>query len=188
MNVCVLYYDGFCEFEVVFAFANFRKNIISAALENRVYISEEEQKYLPDKTIEELNPEDIDLFIIPGGDPSHLYENTKLREFVTVMNEKNKFIAGICGGVSLMAKYDVLNGKKCTGNGQGIKLDESNREIFKNSFIVNEDVVIDKNCVTSTGQAFIEFAVELGKLMKVYKNEEEVKKDYNWLKNIKVKS
>ena len=115
MNVCVFYYDGFCEFEVVLAVNQFRENnIFSAALENHVYISEEKQKFLPDKTIKELNPDDIDLFIIPGGDSTILYEKTELREF-------------------------------------------------------------------------IEFAIELGKVMNIYKNDEEIKCDYNWLKNIKDK-
>lgn len=185
MNVCVLYYDGFCEFEVVFTFTKFRNNIVSAALENRVYISEEKQKYLPDKTIEELNPDDIDLFIIPGGDPSYLYENKKLKDFITALNDNNKLIAGICGGVELMAKCGVLKNKKCTGDGEGIKLDENNKHIFENATIVNEDVVIDGNCITSIGQAFIEFSIELGKLMNIYKNDEEIKESYNWLKNIK---
>jgi hypothetical protein len=30
-----------------------------------------------------------------------------------------------------------------------------------------------------------EFAIELGKIINVYKNYEEIKRDYNWLKNIK---
>lgn len=188
MNTCVLYYDGFCEFEVVLTFGEFGKNIFSAALENRVYVSEEGQKFLPDKTIQELNTDEIDLFIIPGGDPSHLFENSELRDFITALNKKNKLIAGICGGTSLMAKYGVLKGKRCTGNSSGIKLDETNRELFEHAIIVNEDVVIDKNCITSIGKAYVEFAIELGKIMKVYKDEEEMKENYNWLKNIKVSS
>jgi putative intracellular protease/amidase len=186
MNVCVFYYDGFCEFEVVFTFTQFKKNIFSAALENRVYISEERQKYFPDKTIEELNPDDIDLFIIPGGNPSSLYENKVLKEFITALNEKDKFIAGICGGVELMAKYGMLNNKICTGDSEGIKLDENNKDLFNKTTILDEDIVRDGNCITSTGQAFIEFSIELGKLMNIYKNDEEVKDSYNWLKNIKV--
>lgn len=187
MNVCVFYYDGFCEFEVVFTFAEFRKNIFSAALENRVYISEEKQKYLPDKTIQELNPDDIDLFIIPGGNPVQLYEKMELREFISKLNEKNKFIAGICGGAELLAYYGLLDNKKANGDSEGFRVDESNKHIYEKVIIVDEDVVRDGNCITSTGQAFIEFSIELGKLMNVYKSDEEVKASYNWLKNIKAK-
>lgn len=186
MNVCILYYDGFCEFEAVFAAALFaEKNLFTAALEDRVYISSEKQKFLPDKTIDELNTDDIDLLIISGGDPSYLYNNSKLKDFIIKLNEKKKFIAGICGGTFLMAKYGILENKKCTGSGEGIESDSDYIDLFEKSYIVNKDVVIDENIITSTGQAFIEFAIELGKLMNVFKDEEEAVADYKWLKNIK---
>jgi putative intracellular protease/amidase len=185
MNVCVFYYDGFCEFEVVLAVNQFKENAFSAALENRVYISEENQKFLPDKTIKELNPDDIDLFIIPGGDSTQLYNNKELKEFIFKLNDRNKFIAGICGGAELMAYYGLLDNKKANGNSEGFKIDESNKEMYENINIVYEDVVIDGNCITSIGKAFIEFAIEIGKVMNVYKDEEEIKSDYRWLKNIK---
>lgn len=187
MNVCVFYYDDFCEFEVVFAINGFRDNIFSAALEKRVYVSEEKQKYLPDKTINELNPDDIDLFIIPGGNSVQLYEKTELREFISKLNEKNKFIAGICGGAELMAYYGLLDNKKANGDTEGFRVDENNKHIYEKVVIVDEDVVRDGNCITSIGQAFIEFANELRKVMNIYANDEEVKESYNWLKNIKDK-
>jgi putative intracellular protease/amidase len=185
MNVCVFYYDGFCEFEVVLACNQFRDNTVSVALENRVYISEEKQKFLPDNTIQELNPDDIDLFIIPGGNPVQLYEKTELKEFILKLNQKNKLIAGICGGAELMAYYGLLDNKEANGDSEGFRVDESNKHIYDKINIVDKDVVRDGNCITSTGQAFIEFAIELGKIMNVYKNDEEIKRDYNWLKNIK---
>lgn len=185
MNICVLYYDGFCEFEVVFAVNGFRDNMISVALENRVYVSEEKQKFLPDKVLSEVNPDDIDLLIIPGGDPRVLYDNPELKEFLCKLNEKNKYIAGICGGAEIMAYYGLLDNKRANGDSAGFIIDESNRHIYEKVMVTREDVVRDGNCITSIGKAYIEFAVELGKLMNVYKNEEEINEDYRWLKNIK---
>jgi putative intracellular protease/amidase len=185
MNVCVFYYDGFCEFEVVFAFAQFRDNVYTAALENRMYISEENQKYLPDRTIQELNPDDIDLFIIPGGDPVQLHGKTELKEFILRLNERNKFIAGICGGAEILAYYGLLDNKEANGNTQGFIVDESNKHIFEKVKIVDKDVVRDGNCITSIGQAYVEFAIELGRVMNIYKSDEEAENDYNWLKNNK---
>ena len=187
MNVCVFYYDGFCEFEVVLAVNQFRENnIFSAALENRVYISEEKQKFLPDKTIQELNSDDIDLFIIPGGDSTILYEKTELREFISKLNEKNKYIAGICGGAELMAYYGLLDNKMANGDSEGFKVGEKNKKIYEKVIIVDEDVTRDGNCITSIGKAYVEFAIELGKVMNIYKNDDEIRHDYNWLKNNKV--
>lgn len=185
MKICVFYYDGFCEFEVVFAFAQFRNHVVTAALEDRVYVSEEKQKYLPDTTLQQLNPDDIDLFIIPGGNPEPLYEKTELKEFIMKLNEQNKFIAGICGGAELMAYYGLLDNKQANGDSSGFKVNENNKYIYEKINIIDQDVVRDGNCITSIGQAYVEFSIELAKLMNMYKNEEEIKADYNWMKNIK---
>lgn len=186
MNVCIFYYDGFCEFEVVLAAAEFSsQNLITVALENKIYISEEKQKFVPDKIIQEVNPKDIDLFIIPGGNPCYLYENSVLKSFIKDMNENEKVIGAICGGTELLAAYGVLDNKRCTGDSNGLKSDGDYIELFEKSIIVNDDVVVDGNIITSTGQAFIEFASKLGRIMNIYKNENEAQKVYKWYKNIK---
>lgn len=185
MNICIFYYDGFCEFEVVLSALQFRGNYFTAALENRVYISEEKQKFLPDKTIDELNPEEVDLFIIPGGNPEYLYENSKLKAFINELNKNNKYIAGICAGTYLIASYGLLKGKKCTGASAGLETNGDYIHLFKDAVITKDDVVVDGNIITSTGQAFIEFAYELCKLAKVYGNDNEALMAYKWFKNIK---
>lgn len=186
MNVCIFYYDGFCEFEVALTAANFKKqNLFTAALEDRVYVSEETQRFLPDRLIDGLDPEDIDLFIIPGGDPSALYDNRKLKDFILELNKRGKYIAGICGGTFLMAEYGILDNKRCTGSGSGLKPDMPFIDLFRNSVISDESVVVDGNAVTAAGQAYIELAIELGKLMNIYKSEEEIAEDFKWMKNIR---
>lgn len=88
MNVCIFYYDSFCEFEVVLSAAEFSsQNLISVALENKIYISEEKQRFILYKVIN-----DIDLFIIPGGNPSYLYESSVLKDFIKAIMKiyKNK--------------------------------------------------------------------------------------------------
>lgn len=186
MNICVLYYDGFCEFEIAIAALQFIKhNLITVALENRMFISEEKQQYLPHKTLKEVRPEEIDLLIIPGGDPSSLYKNSELREFILDMDIRGKFIAGICGGTELMAAYGVLNGRKCTGGSSGLRESADDLALFKNAEIVDEDVVQSGNVITSIGKAYVEFAIKLNEVMGVYENAEELVADMNWFKNIK---
>ncbi len=185
MNVCALYYDGFCEFELVLTAAQFKESLLTVALEDRVYVSEEKQRFLPHKRLAEVNPTDIDLFIITGGDPSYLYDNVELQEFVEIIRKNGAYIAGICGGTYLMAKYGLLDGKKCTGGSSGILENEETKSLFKKANIINEDVVIDGKIVTATGQAFVELAGELAQLMGIYKSETERVEDYKWMKNIK---
>ncbi|MTI69272.1 MAG: intracellular protease/amidase [Firmicutes bacterium] len=185
MNICIFYYDGFCEFEVVLSALQFKGSYFTVALEDRMYISEEKQKFLPDKTLDECSTDDIDLFIIPGGNPEYLYSNSRLREFINKLNEKNKFIAGICGGTYLMAEYGLLKNKRCTGDSEGLKSDGEYINLFKDAVISKEDIVVDGNIVTSTGQAFVEFSFKLCELMDVYKDENETLSVYKWFKNIK---
>lgn len=186
MNICILYYDGFAEFEVVLTSLLFmKKNVITTGLENRIYESEEKQRFLPHKTIGELNTDDIDLFIIPGGDPQYLYDNKVLKNFLRELNSKNKYIAGICGGTELLASAGLLENKKCTGDSSGLREDASYIHLFDKAIIVNEDIVVDGNIITSVGQAFIEFAFELGQILNIFKDKDEVQARYKWFKNIK---
>jgi putative intracellular protease/amidase len=185
MNACVFYYDDFCEFEVVLTFTMLRDKVFTAALENRVHLSVEKQKFLPDKTIKDLNPDDIDLFIIPGGNPEKLYEKTELKEFLYKLNDRNKLIAGICGGAEIMAYYGLLDNKEANGDNEGFRVNEGNKHIYEKVKIVNKDVVRDGNCITSIGQAYVEFAIELGKIMNVFKDEEDAKETLKWFRNTK---
>lgn len=84
-----------------------------------------------------------------------------------------------------MARYGLLNNKRCTGSSSGLEADGKYINLFKDAIITKEDVVVDGNTITSTGQAFVEFAIELGRIMNVYKNEQEAISTYKWLKNIK---
>lgn len=103
------------------------------------------------------------------------------------MNEKNKLIAGICGGAELMAYYGLLDNKKANGGSEGFRVNESNMHIYEKINIVKDDVVRDGNCITSIGRAYVEFAIEVAKAMNLYTNDDEIREDYDWLKNIKVK-
>ena len=182
MKVCILYYDGFCEFEVVFAAALFKDCFVAAALEDRIYISEENQRFLPETTIDKLNPGQIDLFIIPGGKPASLYDNQALKQFVLELDAQGKYIAGICGGAYLMAAYGILDGKRCTGGSSGLLGTDT---IFTNCIVCNDDIVVDGNAVTATGQAYVDFSFELARLLNLYAHQDRFHEDYRWYKNIK---
>jgi len=84
-----------------------------------------------------------------------------------------------------MAKYGILDSKRCTGSGSGLKPDMPFINLFKESVITDESIVVDGNTITAAGQAYIEMAIELGKIMKLYKDEEEIASDFKWLKNIR---
>ncbi len=193
MKIALFYYDGFAEFEIVLAGLIFHHehDIISIALENREYRSEEQQRFCVDQVIADVDVDSIDLLIIPGGDPVLLVENQELKSFIEKLVSKNKKVAGICGGASLLAGLGILKGKKCTGMTSGVEPSDrpnvnSEYNYFSESIVSDEHVVVDENYITAQGQAYVEFTVELARQMGLYnKNEEEYDEDLRWLKNIR---
>ncbi len=187
MKIALFYYDGFGEFEIVLAGLIFHHehDIISIALEDREYKSEECQRFCVDKIIKDIDPDSIDLLIIPGGDPTPLVDNRELKRFVEDLVRKNKKIGGICGGASLLAGLGVLKGKKCTGNTSGVKPNDDAFKYYSESILSDEYVVIDGNIITAQGQAYVEFAIELARQMGLCKTQEEYDESVRWFKNIR---
>jgi len=187
MNIALFYYDGFSEFEVVLVGLFFKQyDIMSIALENREYCSEERQRFCVDRVIQEVDADAIDLLIIPGGDPAPLVENQELKSFIKDLLQQNKKVAGICGGSILLAGLGLLKGKRCTGMSSGVdpRL-RSYYDYYAESTVVDAHVVVDGNSITAQGQAYVEFAAELLRQMGLLKREDEYDEVVRWFKNIR---
>jgi putative intracellular protease/amidase len=185
MKIGLFYFDGFAEFEIVLCCMYLKEQqIISLALEKKEVISLEKQRYLVDKLISEVDADDLDLVIIPGGDSTKLFENEELQKYFEEVSRKSK-IAAICGGSELLASLGLLKGKKCTGDTSGITSKSSSYKYYVDSILLDEHVVQDENILTGQGQAFIEFAAELGMFMGIVKSKQEVEQDIKWFMNIR---
>lgn len=186
MKIALFYYDGFSEFEVALIGLFFKEHdVIAIALENREYRSEECQRFVVDKMINDVDFQTIDLFVIPGGDPAPLVNNLELKNFIENLIAQNKKVAGICGGASLLAGLGILKGKKCTGMSSGKDPSRPSYLYFSESFFSNEHVVVDGNIITAQGQAYVEFAVELARQMRLCEQEDDYGEALKWFKNIR---
>lgn len=182
MKTILFYYDDFSNFEVACSAFQFHEGLVTAALEQRTYRSEENMLMVPHKTIAEIDPQEVDLVIIPGGNPTSLFEREDLKTFLSAIADRGGVIAGICGGTGLMAAFGFLDGKRCTGGGDGIRPDwEWGYPLFSRSNIDNsEAVVVDGKMVTAKGQAFLELSLKLNEVLGMYKSEEERLEDCKW--------
>lgn len=167
MKACVFYYDGFCDFEMIHTACALRQYTFTAALEDRVYISEENQKHIPDITLDKVDPNEVDIFLLTGGDFGVLYKETALKDFLCKLNEKHKLIAAICGGAEVLAHFGLLDGKNANGGYRGFAVDENNKHIYSKVNIVKQNVVRDGNIITSIGMAYHEFCTEVCKAVGV---------------------
>lgn len=96
-------------------------------------------------SIKELNADDYDSVIIPGGwAPDRLRVYKEVLDFVAEMNRKGKLIAAICHGPHVLISAGVVKGVKLTAV-------KPLWDDLKNAgaTVQNEAVVRDENIVTS---------------------------------------
>ncbi len=186
MRVALFYYDGFSGFETVLVGLLFRgHDFISVALENREYCSEERQRYCVDQVVKDVDVDSIDLLVIPGGEPALMVGNQELKAFVEELLRREKKVAGICGGASILAGFGLLKGKRCTGMTSGVRPTHESYKYYSDALVSDDQVVVDGNIVTAQGQAYAEFAVELARQMGLFEGDEDYEACLRWCKNIR---
>lgn len=137
-------------------------------------------KIKTDLNIEVCDPNDYDILIIPGGDPSSLYKDERLMNLIREFDNEGKLIAAICGGTVFLAAAGVLRERRYS------TLIDDNTEYsqyFNDKFISETNVTLCENLITAEGNAYIEFAVTVGKKLNVFKDREDELETVLFFKN-----
>lgn len=117
---------------------------------------------LPERLLDEINPDDFDALVIPGGfGDAGFYEDAMSEPFLGVIrnfHRRDAPIAAVCVSALSLGAAGILKGRRATvyhqiGGKRKAEL-ESYGAIF-----VDEPLVIDGNLLTSTGPGT---AVEVG--------------------------
>lgn len=105
-------------------------------------------KFAVDKNIGEVNSDDYDLLLIPGGawSPDSLRLNDEAILFIKQFGQKEKPIASICHGPWTLIDAELVAGKKITSF-PSIRKDLENA----GAKWIDEEVVIDGSIITSRG-------------------------------------
>jgi protease I len=69
-----------------------------------------------DKTLDQVNPQDYDALVLPGGvlNPDHLRMNPAAVDFVRKFVNTGRTVAAICHGPWMLVEAGVVNGKSIT--------------------------------------------------------------------------
>lgn len=179
MKTFVLVYEGFVQFEVILTnyFMKTKGEIITVGLDEEKVNSWEGFISVPHITLEEVNIDEVDLFVIPGGDPQKILQNEELIKFLDNLNKKGKVIGAICSAPLCLAKSGILKGKKYTTT-----LPVNEFKEFENSELIDENVVVDDNIITAKASGYVDFAIEIGKVMNIYENEEDLNETIRYFK------
>lgn len=166
-KTAVLLYPHFSEYELSVALSilmQANKPIVTIGLNKQTIKGEAGLSCVPDTTIIEVNPEEIDSLLLPGCmDIMTLIDKHELFEFINQMAAKEIVIASISSSPFLLAKAGVLRGKKFTVGLTEEAMDKLG--VFEKENYCKDIVVIDGNIITARGRGFIRFGIYLGKAL-----------------------
>ena len=160
-KVLVFLVNGFEEIEAMAPIDLLRR---AGIIVDTVSINEDNQvtssrkiRVLTDKTIDEINFENYEMIVLPGGPGTENYMKSeklleKLKEFSI-----NRKLGAICAAPTILSALGILNGK------QAICFPACEPDLIKDgAIIVNQDVVKDNNIITSRGAGTaIDFSLAL---------------------------
>ena len=104
------------------------------------------KEYAVDKTIDEVNADDYDGLVLPGGvmNPDQLRQNKQVVAFAKSFMEKGKPVAAVCHGPWTLVETGALKGRHLTSY-PSIQTDLKNA----GGNWTDEEVVVDNGLVTS---------------------------------------
>ena len=152
--------NGFEEIEAISVIDICRRANIEvkiAAVEELLTVGAHNIKIQADCKIEDINSDDFDMIVLPGGLPNAFTfaENNKVQSLLKEFKEKKKKIAAICAAPYALHKADVLNENfTCYPSFE--------EKIRLNGYHNNDSIVIDNDVITSRGPATaMVFALEI---------------------------
>jgi putative intracellular protease/amidase len=157
--------DGFADWEPAHALAELRRHagyrVESIGLSPAAVESMGGMRVMPSKTIDAVNPDEVAVFILPGGDrweqqPVEPALEAKLRQ----LDEAQVPIAAICGATLAVAKLGLIRGRRHTSNGLAF-LKNKVPEYSEAAHYVDAPAVRDRGLITASGLGDVEFAREL---------------------------
>jgi putative intracellular protease/amidase len=115
----------------------------------------------PTATLTELDPDDVAVFILPGGD--RWEQQPVERELVAVLKTLEARavpIAAICAATTAVARAGLLAGRRHTSNGLEY-LKQHVPDYAGSAMYVDAPAVRDHGLITASGLADVEFAEEI---------------------------
>lgn len=163
--VYLLVVEGFADWEPAHAVAELRRHgqyrVESVGLTSAPVRSMGGITVLPSKTVAEVNPSDVAVFVLPGGDRwERAAVEPELEELLRQLDASNVPIAAICGATVAIARIGLLRGRRHTSNGLDYLRSHVSGYSDADKY-VNAPAVRDQKLITASGLGDVEFAREL---------------------------
>lgn len=161
MKVYVFFADGYEEIEALTVVDVLRRGDVDTVMvsikEDKIVVGAHNILVVADKNISEIEVLTEDMIVLPGGAKGvkGLSESKLLKDILIMHQERSGLLAAICAGPTILGELGFYDGNKATCY-PGCEKE------LKGANIIDEDVVVDKNLITSRGPATaLSFAYKL---------------------------
>lgn len=154
MKTVVLLYDTSCIYEIVILNYFLKvtgKEMLFVSPDGKEITATEGYRIVPEEQLEHVDPKDVELLIIPGGDIEKI-DNQTVWEYLKSVHDLGGRIAAICAGVDVVEHAGLLEGIESTHSGE-------------------KDVVTSDRITTSRANGYVDFAIEVAKQMELFEDE-----------------
>ncbi|MEJ8302438.1 DJ-1/PfpI family protein [Saccharibacillus sacchari] len=175
MKTYILVYEGFSQFEVILA-AHLMKRageIVTVGLSTEPIVAHEGFRILPHTTIERVEAFSVDLFVIPGGDLSKITRRSELENLLKAVQSCGGKVGAISSGTLLLLDAGLASGRRFASS-ESIENSATER--------IDQPVVTDGDLVTAQSHGYVDFALELGRLNGIYKDETDYEQTLRFFK------
>lgn len=182
MKTYIIIFEGFVQFEVTLAsyLLHTKGDIITVGIDKEPVVSYEGFRVIPDIKLDEMNTNEVDCLIIPGGIIDENFNDSEFYKKIDELNSQKKVIGGICSGVYHIAKAGVLKGKGYTTTLHVNEYPEFDISLFRDQLCV-----VDENIVTAKANGYVDFGIELGKVMNIYEDENDLQETIEFFREFK---
>ena len=164
-KVYLLVVDGYADWEPAHAVAELRRNgqyrVETVGLTASPVTSMGGIRVLPSTVVANVDPTDVAVFIVPGGDRwQEAPIEPELAELLKSLDSREAPIAAICGATVAVARLGLLKGRRHTSNALDY-LRKYVPDYSEAANYVDAPAVRDRKLITASGLADVEFAREL---------------------------
>jgi putative intracellular protease/amidase len=172
----LLVVPGFADWEPAHALAELRRSggyrVEVAGLSRDPVESMGGVHVRPTRALHEVDPTDVAVFILPGGDRWEAAPpESELVTLLRALDDAQVPIAAICGATLAVARAGLLRGRRHTSNGLTY-LRQQVPNYREAANYVDDPAVRDRHLITASGLADVEFAAEIFAELEVFSEAE----------------
>lgn len=158
-------FDTACLYEIIIL-SYFVKvtdqEVMICSLDGQPVSTTEGLKVNVDCALSELDLSEVRSFIIPGGDVT-LVKNETMQSTLFKLREQGAIIGAICAGVDVLDELHILDHIKSTHNSE-------------------QDCVNDQKIITARANAYVDFAIEVGKELCLFEDDNDLQETIDFWK------